>query len=1089
MTNNGENLVVGALVQWSGDKGYGVITSVDDKVILVQWDAAGLPPRFVASDPPLTRVAIQGQTLRRKSDGRNAIAMMPVVSALPAWQCFVATPDGNWASVNIPEADLRPVPATDPVDRFEAGDIGSLAKYRLQEVTRWYRTMHRHNDLVSLGNVRVDIKPHQVGVVHKVISNYPHRFLLCDEVGLGKTVEAGMALKELRARGGAERVLAIVPSNLVGQWQFEMKSKFNEDFAVLNTNHVQALGNLGWTNNPFTRFDKVLCSSSWVSQPKWSELCTQVDWDLVIVDEAHHARSQLVGGSTNTTRLYRLVSKLASPEHVMRRGMLFLTATPMQLSTHELYSLVELLDPGLFPSEAEFDKHRSSLQGLNQLVERLQSPGFQLPKDDTEEIAERVSQWLDLEVHEARRRLTAGPDDLEVLAKELSDRHLLSEVLIRNRKAVVGGFMPRVAHRWEVELTSEERRALQAVEEYIQYSYLAESSDGNVAGFVMATSQKLMASSLAAIRASLNRRHSKITTAGHLASAADDVSPDDRLDNDDNASDVIMDSVPGGAASQEISLLEAAIEAIDSVPRDSKANVLMEQLTGLFADHPDEKVLVFTQFRETQHYLEDLISAKGWEANLFHGQMKADEKDRAVARFRDNSGPQVLISTEAGGEGRNLQFCHLLVNYDLPWNPMKVEQRIGRVDRIGQEHTVNIYNLWVKNTIEERILDVLENRIRVFQETVGGLDPILGEAESEIRAIMRSPVEDKKSAIEEFGIKVESQISVARQAGEQLGDFIMDTKSYSKEIAEQIIGQPSPIDNDDMEKFIGQLLADVGTYIMQTDGLYRLTFRGDFAETHKSQLFLGGMEKQAVFRPDRQTDSEDVNFMAFGNPIVDAIVEQVLAEGYEGTTGTRRIPATKDLHPTTGWLFTYQFTTPAPGVRGIEHLVPIFVPDVGGQADTDLGWRIVARAFHFDPAEGEIAREHIPDNISQAAQVASERADVERESLQREATEQAAGRFEREIARLESWFQYRQRVANDRAAATEATLNRLYESEDDGQRRIIPVWEANLRRDQELPSKLAEERRRLIADAEGYRYPQVDWALKSIGRIEVVDAG
>ena len=166
-------------------------------------------------------------------------------------------------TTNVPEEDLRPLPVTDPVERFQSGVIGSLQKYRLQEVTRWYKVQHLHNDLVSLGQAQVDIKPHQVSVVHQVISNYPHRFLLCDEVGLGKTIEAGMILKELRAREPDLRVLAIVPPNLVGQWQFEMKSKFNESFAVLNTQTVRHLSNQGYAGNPFAHpdySDSVLCS-------------------------------------------------------------------------------------------------------------------------------------------------------------------------------------------------------------------------------------------------------------------------------------------------------------------------------------------------------------------------------------------------------------------------------------------------------------------------------------------------------------------------------------------------------------------------------------------------------------------------------------------------------------------------------------------------------------------------------------------------------------------------------------------------------------------------------------------------------------
>ena len=313
-----QNLVVGALVQWIGARTYGVITGHDDRTIYVRWDNADLPPQFAIGDPPLLRVKLQGQQVQLISTGESAAVLEETASDTPAWRCFVASDGGR--TVNVPEAGLRPVAITDPIRRFGAKLIGSLRQYRLQEVARWYQTMHLYDELVSLGQVGVDIKPHQVAVVHKVISNYPHRYLLCDEVGLGKTIEAGMVVKELRARLSAQRVLAIVPPNIVRQWQFEMKTKFNETFSVLNTNTVQYLEDQGHTGNPFTSSESVLCSSGWVTGPEWAKLCAEVDWDLVIVDEAHHARSHRSGSKVETTRLYRLVRDLAAPGHFARRG-------------------------------------------------------------------------------------------------------------------------------------------------------------------------------------------------------------------------------------------------------------------------------------------------------------------------------------------------------------------------------------------------------------------------------------------------------------------------------------------------------------------------------------------------------------------------------------------------------------------------------------------------------------------------------------------------------------------------------------------------------------------------------------------------
>ena len=1077
MTNDSEqNLIVGALVRWTGSKNidtYGVITEIANR-ISVRWDTDGHPPQFVTYTPPLARVGLSGQRVERISTGETAVAMLPLgATGQPMWECLLS---GNLSKVNVPESDLRPIPITDPVERFQYNKIGSLEKYRLQEVTRWYLWQHMHNDLVSLGNVRVDIMPHQVGVVHKVISNYPHRFMLCDEVGLGKTIEAGMALKELRIRGGAQRVLIIAPSNLARQWQFEMKTKFNESFAILNTNTVNYIRSRGYSGNPFTYDNSVICSSSWVSRRQWSELCKEVDWDFIIVDEAHHARMHEDG---RTTGLYDVVHDLALANNAARsRSLLLLTATPMQLGTHEIYALVELLDPVLFPSPQDFEQHRKSVPGLNRLVERIQSQEYSVSDDDVEQ----VSEWLGAETDVVRQRFSAGEDERDKLADELSDRHLLSEVMIRNRKSVVGGFMPRKATRWEVELSQEEREATEALEDYIQYGFnLAEGTGGNAIGFVMVTFQKLMASSIAAIKSSLQARRERIEQ--RRATQDSEAELVERLDDDDNAGDVIG-SVGSDAVDAEIVFLSRTIDALNRVTIDSKSGALLEQLSELYEEDSDQKVLIFTQFRETQNYLADLLGANGWEINLFHGQMNAAAKDRAVESFRNSTGRQILISTEAGGEGRNLQFCHMLVNYDLPWNPMKVEQRIGRIDRIGQENVVNIFNLWVKGTIEERVLDVLENRINVFQETVGGLDPILGDTENDIQRVMRMSADARESALLALGERLESDVRRARDAEKQLGDFIMDTKSFGREIAERIAGQASPIDNDDIDRFMGQLLSDVRTYIRRSGDGYQLTFHDDFVADHRA-LFPAANKLNAVFRPDQRADSQDVELMAFGNPIVDAIVEQVLGENYDGVTGTRRILASDDLATVSGWLFTFLFKVP--GVRSIEHLVPAFVTD-SGIIDTDMGQRIVERACLFDADEEEIDQSAIPGNLNEIRPAIDDFVNKKREALQSEATIQAASQVDLEIARLTKYFDYRERVARDKLEGIQNTLSRLSESlEGAQQRQVLRIWEFRVADAEAVLAALPEERKRQMEDAEKFRHPAVAYALSSLGRIEVIE--
>lgn len=1087
-------LVEGALVKWSGGQGLGYIKRISQGRIEVRWDSPSeiTPTLFKAKDAPLVRAMLPAQVRRVSTDQPGFLGQLASADP-PRWRVTLL---GHKTFVEkvVPESDLRPDDTLDPAERMRNGEVGSARQFLLQLATRFLRQEHLQNDLVSLGDARVDIKPHQVGVVHRVITNYPHRFLLCDEVGLGKTIEAGMILKELRARKQATRALVIVPPNLVRQWQFELKTKFNEVFSVLNTATVQFLRTQGHDTNPFAYYDSVLVSADWVSNKKWAELVVEVEWDMLIVDEAHHARLRRWGSRTQTTQLYNLVRQLAAPAHFANRALLFLTATPMQLEADELYSLVELVDPALFPTEKHFERHREQSPGLNRLVEALQKSGFPPPGEDAAEVISQVAAWLSIDQELAKKRLQNGRSEVSTLCQELSNRHLLSEVLIRNRKSVVGGFMPRKATRWEVNLRPDEREALDAVEDYVLNGFnLADRTKDNAVGFVMVIFQKLMASSIRALRESLaGRRERVLKKAMQSGASAADL---EALVEDDVDLTAVLGAT-GAAYATEAIELDGLVELLDRIKVDSKAEALLSNLEVIFDHDQEGKVLIFTEFRETQRYLAERISARGWEVNVFHGQQKAEDKDLSVERFRDGKGHQVLICTEAGGEGRNFQFCHMLVNYDLPWNPMRVEQRIGRVDRIGQDHLVQIFNLWVKGTIEERVLNVLERRINIFEETVGGLDPILGDTEKDLRKVLRMADTDRDRALELLEVNLEQQVNGARAAEEKLRDFIMDTKSYSREIAERIAGQRSPVSPEDQKRFIKSLLTDVGTRVSRVgDSEYLLTFHDPFTSDYP-EFFKEGRKRRAVFRAEERKDTELVEYFAFGHPIIEQIVERVLDGRYEGCNGSLSISLTDDstLRPGKGWLFVYVLELPVP--QSTSHLVPIFVPD-DQEVDLDTGRELVALATRFPRGQvSDIPFDDLDFTKFERARDQAERfaSEVAR-TLERDALAEAESRLELERARLETYFDYRQIAATDRLAATAATLKSLANSVDENVRKIIPVWQSNLERDERLVQELADERARKLAELEKLLEPSVDWQMVGAGRVEIeavnhaIDAG
>ena len=977
----------------------------------------------------------------------------------------VAFADGT--SSNVAEMALRPATLDDPIERFRANQVGTATEFNLRSVAADLWTRHLHDSLVSLSHARVDLKPHQVSVVHRVTSSYPHRFLLSDEVGLGKTIEAAMIVKELRARGLARRVLILVPSGLARQWQFELKTKFNETFAIFDRNTLQYLKSKG-TRNPWTDHDSVITSQSWAS---WSrerrEEIAAVDWDLIIVDEAHHARRQRAGSRVTMTNLYRLVSALTSRPEFARRGVLFLTATPLQLHRHELFSLVEMLNPVLFASENDFVSHVQGLSGLNRLVEELTREG------PVGELTERAGALLD--------EHPAELEDLDVgeLIGRLRERHRLSEVLIRNRRAVIGGFLPRRAFRWDVDLTEDERAVQSEMDSIIADGYReAERTQRNAVGFLMVIWQKLAASSSRALLKSLEGRRKRLLQ-GEITGTLSAEEAEDDLAGDREASDITRE-LPSASA-HEISRVDHVIELLKRIRIDSKALAFAEKLGELFEEDPDGKVIVFTEFRETQDMLVELCAAQGWSAHRFHGQLNPLRKDDAIEAFRVGTGPQVLVSTEAGGEGRNFQFAHILVNYDLPWNPMRVEQRIGRVDRIGQDHPVTIFNFHVQGTIEGRILDVLERRIRLFEESIGGLDPILGDAEADIRAALRATSGERDQELERVANRLEESVRQARMAETQLKDFILDTKSYSAEIAQTALQEKQSVSQGDFEGLMTALLRSVNTWVEadQDTAERRIHFHPPFTEEHK-ELIEGEEKRRVCFDPRTFVDSEHVEYFGFGHPIIDAVVKRTTEERHDGATAIRQLPeGTIDgLRP--GWQFNW--LVKVGGLKPREFLHSVFVDD-HGRTDHIMGTDLLEHSRKFEHEESDRLLDLTTLDAAHGRAHEEVRALIDEQMVN--LREETQSRVEIEGVRIHRLYDNRAQAAQDRIQSCSDTLERLKASDQPSQRQAIPLWEANLERAQQELESLGQDRARSLRDLAAAQMPQAEYRLLAAARIEI----
>lgn len=542
----------------------------------------------------------------------------------------------------------------DPINFYEA----RLDLFKLS-------VMADYDQLVCLPNLNtIDKYWYQIETARKVLRQLGGRALLADEVGLGKTIEAGLICAEYLARGMVQSLLVLTPASLVSQWQIELSEKFNIATITTDNRDPQQPIEEFWSENP-----RIIASLNTAKSAKHFSHVTSRTWDLVVVDEAHHLKNR-------TTLNWKLVNALN------KRFILMLTATPVQNSLIELFNLLTLLKPGLLQTEAAFKK------------EYVDSRNGRIPKN---------------------------PEKL---------RSLMREVMVRNTRALVDVKLPkRFATTITVTPAAGEEELYQDLSDYLRAS--EEKLDR------LSRTNLLMraGSSPGALADSLKQLTKRI--------------PDKELK----------------------SLAKRATQ----VKQVEKAKALVEMLAK-----SRQKTLVFTTHKATSQYLGKTLA----EANIpfaeFQGGMSLKEKDEAIAAFRDHV--SVLLASETGGEGRNIQFANAIVNYDLPWNPMKIEQRIGRIHRIGQTQDVFIFNFCLKGSIEEYILSILHDKINMFELVVGEIETILGNVDDEF---------DFSEVVIDIWLKHQTT-SELDTAFQQLADNLLKAKDQYQQVQElddQIFGE------------------------------------------------------------------------------------------------------------------------------------------------------------------------------------------------------------------------------------------------------------------------------------------------------------
>jgi SNF2 family DNA or RNA helicase len=579
------------------------------------------------------------------------------------------------------------LPARDALVRAAPADLVPLATVRpsLEQIlyaAASAKLLDALEDNLLLAPIQSSVVPlpHQLYALNRAMSQHRIRYLLGDEVGLGKTIEAGLILRELKLRGMAKRVLVVAPKGLVRQWQAEMRLHFEEKLQFVDPAELAAFRQWrGDANsdeeNLWRLHDQVICSLGSVkpiegrkgwsleqlnnyNRERFADLIS-ASWDLVIIDESHR-----MGGSTDQVARYKLGAALAEAASYL----LLLSATPHQGKTDQFLRLMQLIDRDSFPDEGSVSRDR-----VRPFVIRT----------------------------EKRNAIDAEGQPL---------------------------FKPRVtrlqAVAWQARHGAQQR-LYEAVTDYVRHGYnQALAAKQRHIGFLMILMQRLVTSSTAAIRTTLEKRQALLNEPQPQASLLDSTEADEWAEMDGQSQVDIAVQTSGWAQRidqerAEVDLLLNLARETEAQGTDAKAEALLELIYKLQQEEndPTMKVLIFTEFVPTQAMLAGFLESRGFSVALLNGSMDLDTRTKAQQAFSRDV--RVLVSTDAGGEGLNLQFCHVIVNFDMPWNPMRIEQRIGRVDRIGQRHVVRAINFVLEDTVEHRVRQVLETKLEVIAQEFG----------------------------------------------------------------------------------------------------------------------------------------------------------------------------------------------------------------------------------------------------------------------------------------------------------------------------------------------------------------------------------
>lgn len=587
--------------------------------------------------------------------------------------------------------------------------------------------------------------PHQLHVLNRAMATNNIRYILADEVGLGKTIEAGMIIKELKSRGLVRRVLVVCPTGLVTQWASEMQEKFHEKFHVILPSDYDTIRRLTDADDVYSQYDQVISPmdsikpiekhAGWTDErvEKYNEeriySIINSGWDLIVIDEAHR-----VAGSSGEVARYKLGYLLsqASPY------LLLLSATPHNGKTEPFLRLVRLLDEEAFPNSKSIVK-------------------------------EQVAPYL-----------------IRTEKREAIDNN--GNLLFKNR----------ITHleklHWDERHTFQ-RELYELVSHYVSKTYdkaMRDRKNNMCLIILLIIMQRMVTSSTAAVRQSLERRLEALKSQNTRISSLTEADLAEMEIEDDVAEAIEAISLNMAEEIEELEHIIAVAKQAEFQHADVKVEHLIDTIDEILSDDRSQKIIIFTEFVATQKYLQQFLESRGFTVSVLNGSMSIEERNDALREFKTQT--SIFISTDAGGEGLNLQFSNIIINYDLPWNPMKIEQRCGRADRIGQQRDVHIYNFIVGDTVENRVREVLEQKLSVILKELG-VDKYSDVLDSEVAELDFTEVYmnsvGKPSSVERNMHPIESEVKQQVANAQKYKDFIREEKDLT-----QLVGTESNFDVD-----------------------------------------------------------------------------------------------------------------------------------------------------------------------------------------------------------------------------------------------------------------------------------------------------